>query len=71
VNWIYSANLHRRSTIEELARQFTSELRAILAHCSSPEAGGYTPSDFPEAALSQSDLDDLLDELDDSASRHG
>ena len=66
VDLFYCENLHRRSTIESLANQFMTELRALLAHCKSPDAGGYTPSDFPDAALSQEGLDDLLEELDES-----
>ena len=35
-------------------------LRALIAHCKSPEAGGYTPSDFPEATVSRQSLNRLL-----------
>jgi non-ribosomal peptide synthase protein (TIGR01720 family) len=63
VEWSYSANVHRHATIEALAKSFLEALRALIAHCQSPEAGGYTPSDFPVAGLSQSDLDDLMAEL--------
>jgi non-ribosomal peptide synthase protein (TIGR01720 family) len=61
--WTYSENIHRRSTIERLANDFITALRALISHTQSPEAGGYTPSDFPEANLSQAELDDLLAEL--------
>jgi non-ribosomal peptide synthase protein (TIGR01720 family) len=66
INWFYCENIHRRSTIQALADRFVTELRALLAHCKSPDAGGYTPSDFPDASLTQEDLDDLLEELDES-----
>ncbi|MBV9775389.1 MAG: amino acid adenylation domain-containing protein, partial [Gemmatimonadetes bacterium] len=56
----YSAALHRRKTVERLAARFAEELRAIVAHCASDEAGGYTPSDFPLAGLDQAALDALL-----------
>jgi hypothetical protein len=46
-----------------VAGDFLSALRSIIAHCLSDEAGGYTPSDFPETALSQAELDDLLAEF--------
>lgn len=58
--WMYSDQLHRRETIERVACGTLEALRAIIAHCQSPEAGGYTPSDFPEAEVSQKDLDMLL-----------
>jgi hypothetical protein len=32
-------------------------------HCLSPQAGGYTPSDFPKAKLKQKDLDKLVARL--------
>ena len=35
-------------------------LRGLIAHCQSPDAGGYTPSDFPEATVSQQSLNRLL-----------
>ena len=34
--------------------------RRSIAHCLSPEAGGFTPSDFPLAGLDQAALDRLL-----------
>ena len=57
--WTYSKNIHRRSTIEQLASDYLEALRSNILHCQSPEAGGYTPSDFPEAKLTQKDLDKL------------
>ncbi|MCP4662962.1 MAG: amino acid adenylation domain-containing protein, partial [bacterium] len=59
MTWSYSRNLHRRSTIETLAQDFAEELRALIAHCLSPQAGGNTPSDFPLAGLDQEPLDQL------------
>jgi amino acid adenylation domain-containing protein/non-ribosomal peptide synthase protein (TIGR01720 family) len=63
VRWVYSHNIHQRATIERLADSFTQSLRSLIAHCKSPEAGGYTPSDFTAARLSQRDLDKLLSRL--------
>jgi non-ribosomal peptide synthase protein (TIGR01720 family) len=60
MSWTYDTDTHRRETIEQLAEDFVSALRKLIAHCQSPEAGGYTPSDFPDADLSQSELDDLI-----------
>ena len=65
-DWTYSEQVHRRSTIERLAQAYLSALRGLIAHCQSPEAGGYTPSDFPEMAFSQEELDDLIVELSDA-----
>jgi len=59
--WAYSENVHQRSTIERLAQRFIDELRAIIAHCESSKAGGYTPSDFPMAKLDERALNKLLE----------
>ena len=62
-NWTYSQNIHRAATIESLAEKFIDKLRSLIAHCQSPDVGGYTPSDFPEAQLSQTELDNLLGKI--------
>jgi len=46
VYWGYSEKLHRRETVERVARQYMECLRELIAHCRSEEAGGFTPSDF-------------------------
>ncbi len=60
VTWRYSETVHHRETILRLSEAYLDALREFVAHCLSPDTGGYTPSDFPEADLSQDDLDDLL-----------
>jgi non-ribosomal peptide synthase protein (TIGR01720 family) len=59
----YSRHVHEAATVQRLADAYVHELRAIVEHCRAPEAGGYTPSDFPHLALDQDGLDDLLAEL--------
>lgn len=63
VDWVYSKNLHAAATIERLAEDYMETLRNLISHCLSSEAGGFSPSDFPEADLDQEDLDDLLKQL--------
>jgi amino acid adenylation domain-containing protein/non-ribosomal peptide synthase protein (TIGR01720 family) len=60
VNWTYDRLRHLPETAERLAHGFLAELEALTAHCLSPEAGGFTPSDFPLARLDQEALDRLL-----------
>jgi non-ribosomal peptide synthase protein (TIGR01720 family) len=60
LEWSYSENFHRRATIEHLAQDYLAALRTLIAHCQSPEAGGYTPADFPLARLEQARLDWLV-----------
>jgi non-ribosomal peptide synthase protein (TIGR01720 family) len=63
LEWTYSEQIHKRATIEQLTTGYVQALRSLITHCQSPEAGGYTPSDFPKAQLSQNDLDKLLSKL--------
>ena len=63
VAWTFSTRVYRRDAVQALAERFLRSLRSLIQHCQSPEAGGFTPSDFPGAGLSQEDLDDLLAEL--------
>ncbi|WP_159052119.1 non-ribosomal peptide synthetase, partial [Streptomyces niveiscabiei] len=58
--WTYARTRHHRSTVEELARRFTIELTAFVAHCAEPGAGGCGPSDFPLVALTQDEVDHLV-----------
>ncbi|VEP18728.1 Non-ribosomal peptide synthase [Hyella patelloides LEGE 07179] len=60
IKWSYSQNLHDRTTIEALAQYYVEALRSLIAHCQSPDAGGFTPSDFPLAQLKQEELDAAL-----------
>jgi non-ribosomal peptide synthase protein (TIGR01720 family) len=63
MSWSYSESRHRRETVKQIACEYLERLRELIAHCQLPEAGGYTPSDFPKARLSQQELDELLAEL--------
>ncbi|HSS51726.1 MAG TPA: condensation domain-containing protein, partial [Thermoanaerobaculia bacterium] len=63
VTWTYSTEQFRLSTVEALARQFIAELASLIGHCRSLTAGGFTPSDFPAAGLSQEELDRILSQL--------
>ncbi len=64
VRFAYGEQRFERATIEALAERFLERLRGLVAHCLSPEAGGYTPSDFGKAGLTQEDIGDLLGQLD-------
>jgi len=64
LNWSYSNSQYRKETIRVLVETYEKALRDIVLHCLDPEAGGYTPSDFPDADLSQDELDHLLGEMD-------
>ena len=57
--WVYSKNLHRRTTIEQLAQGFLAALRELIAGSETSDAGGHTPSDFPLASLNEESLKKL------------
>jgi len=63
LEWTYSQQIHQRITIERLAQGFVEALQALIAHCQSADAGGYTPSDFQKANVSQKDLNRLLGQI--------
>jgi polyketide synthase PksJ len=56
----FTATCHTPPTIAQLSQSFGRHLRAIVGHCRTTEAGGYTPSDFPGIDLGQADLDALI-----------
>jgi amino acid adenylation domain-containing protein/non-ribosomal peptide synthase protein (TIGR01720 family) len=62
LSWSFSRNLHRPETIQQVANDFVKSLEAIISHCQSADAGGYTPSDFPLAQITHAELDHLLGE---------
>lgn len=65
VEWTYSENVYARATIERLAQLYLDALRSILTDDASIDRRPhYTLMDFPDADLSQNELDDLLANLD-------
>jgi non-ribosomal peptide synthase protein (TIGR01720 family) len=63
IDWSYSDRLHRHDTIAAVAQQFLAALRGLIGHCQAPHAGGFTPSDFPRARLTQHALDHFLSKI--------
>ncbi|MEC4813807.1 MAG: amino acid adenylation domain-containing protein, partial [Scytonema sp. PMC 1069.18] len=63
INWTYSQNFYKHATIENLAQEYIKTLQQLITHCLSPEAGGYTSSDFPLAQLTQEELEQVLTHL--------
>jgi amino acid adenylation domain-containing protein/non-ribosomal peptide synthase protein (TIGR01720 family) len=57
LTWSYSGKQYRRQTIQELADNYQQQLQQLIEHCTT--SYGYTPSDFPLAALEQTQLDQL------------
>ncbi|MFQ4145490.1 amino acid adenylation domain-containing protein [Chlorogloeopsis sp. ULAP02] len=71
VNWIYSTAIHQEKTVSSIAKSFVKLLQEIISHCQSNDAGGYTPSDFPKANLSQKQLDNFLAQISNKKEKQG
>lgn len=59
----FSDKVYKPETIRNLVEHFETALRRLIEHCSIQETSEYSPSDFPEADLNQSDLDNLLKQI--------
>ncbi|MFI9000578.1 amino acid adenylation domain-containing protein [Streptomyces sp. NPDC053541] len=59
VDWAYATSVHDTDTVAGLAERFTAELTSLIEHCTAEGTGGVTPSDFPLARLTQTELDRL------------
>ncbi|MGA9119668.1 MAG: condensation domain-containing protein, partial [Bacteroidota bacterium] len=63
LEWNYSENLFRKSTIESLGQIYLESLRAIIAHCLTVEGEGYTVSDFADFGWNETDLNAITSEI--------
>jgi non-ribosomal peptide synthase protein (TIGR01720 family) len=59
MNWTYSKNFHREGTISALAARFLDALRNLVLLARSSAPGRLIASDFPEAELTQEELNKL------------
>ncbi|PPK65378.1 non-ribosomal peptide synthetase [Actinokineospora auranticolor] len=57
LTWEYSTALHHEATVRRLAEAMAATLREIVRFCAAPGAGGRTPSDYPLARLTQTQVD--------------
>ena len=60
-DWLFSENLHRRESVEQLANNYIEELRSLIINRG--EGASLSPSDFPKARVSQADLNKVLSKL--------
>ena len=63
VDWAWDERVWQPAAVRSLAERYRETLLSFLRHAESPEAGGFTPSDFLEAGLDQRELDDILADL--------
>ena len=58
MTWAFDRQHFQPATVERLASAFEEQLREIVEHCAT--STGFTPADFPLAALDQTQLDRLV-----------
>ncbi|AFZ33413.1 Non-ribosomal peptide synthase (plasmid) [Gloeocapsa sp. PCC 7428] len=71
LSWNYNPSIHTSTTIARLTQTFASAIANIITHCQSPQAGGYTPSDFAAAKLTQKQLDKLITKIKPTKGKQG
>ncbi|WP_456017385.1 non-ribosomal peptide synthase/polyketide synthase, partial [Pseudomonas fluorescens] len=59
LQWGFSREMFNAATIQRLADDYATELKALIEHCCATPAGQVTPSDFPLARITQQQLDAL------------
>jgi non-ribosomal peptide synthase protein (TIGR01720 family) len=63
LEWSYSERLHRRETIEALARDFTAALRELISSGQSGQAGGVLEADLAEFGWGEDEMQSILNAL--------
>ena len=63
IRWSYGSESHDVSTMETIADAFLEAVTSVIQYGLSTTDSGLTPSDFPEADLTQESLDDVLEEF--------
>lgn len=57
--WTGASRLWSREDLRDLSALWLTALDGIVAHSRRPDSGGHSPSDFPLADVSQSDIEDI------------
>lgn len=63
LDWGYTTDAYKAETVAELTTLFRKHFTILLDHCISLDKVKFTPSDFPEAEITQEDLDNLFEEI--------
>ncbi|WP_369392747.1 amino acid adenylation domain-containing protein [Streptomyces sp. CG1] len=61
--WSWLEALFSEGEVRDLAERWLEVLRSLVSHAQHPDAGGYTPSDLSLVALSQDEIDGLVDDF--------
>ena len=63
VCWRYSTNQYQQSSIKQFANNFIVELESLIHHCLSQKNQRFTPSDFPNARLTQEEIAQFIKKI--------
>ncbi|MBV8523933.1 MAG: hypothetical protein JOY71_17725, partial [Acetobacteraceae bacterium] len=63
VTWRFVEWALEVETVRQLGTTYLDRLQVLIEHCRSPDAGGFTPSDFAAARVGSQNLDRLLSKL--------
>ncbi len=63
LNWIYDKQIYQLDTISTIAKNYISTLKSIIIECIESDNISFSPSDFPDAELSQTELDEFIDNI--------
>jgi len=63
LTWIHPDTASARDGVARAATDTLTHLQRLIEHCKEPNAGGYTPSDFPQMDFSAEELEALLGDL--------
>ncbi|MEU6482645.1 amino acid adenylation domain-containing protein [Streptomyces sp. NPDC046887] len=64
--WSWAAGVLTEAEVRDLAETWFRALRTLAEHARNPDTGGRSPSDLPFLTLSQDDIDQLQEELDEA-----
>src|SRR4030095_10974686 len=60
MSWRYSERLHRRETIERVAKRYIERLRELIEESGREGARAYVATDFPLSGLKQEELEEVV-----------
>ncbi|MGP3948727.1 amino acid adenylation domain-containing protein [Streptomyces sp. 7N604] len=63
-HWSWAEEIFAEEDVQDLAKTWFKALEAMATHTQNPDTGGHSPSDLPFVALTQDDIDQFQEELD-------
>ncbi|UZI32654.1 non-ribosomal peptide synthetase [Streptomyces sp. VB1] len=64
--WSWAEDVFSEEDVQDLARTWFKALETLATHARNPDTGGHSPSDLPFVTLTQDDIDQFQEELDET-----